>query len=938
MELVSGFPLLLQQFTALFKKNLLLAWRHKVGTTVHLFSSFFFIFLIFCIEKAINVHNASSPENKSVTDPEPLVSPPIPPCEDKDFIKKPCYDFVWSGDDPLINDIVDAIRDNNPGRRIPAEKVKAFRTPAEVDEWLLDNPKTCPGALHFTVRSPDVISYGVQTNSTQILRRGDGEDPTFKFQIPLQIAAEREIFRHLIDVPDFSWNISFKEFPHPAREVSSAMQNMGPVFFLASAMFAFVFQMTSLITEKELKLREAMTMMGLYDTAYWLSWLAWEGIMTVLSSLFIVLFGMMFQFKFFLVNNFLVLYLVFFLFQLNMIGFAFMLSAFISKASSSTTVGFIIFIIGFITQARFSCRLTFSFQLGGVTEIVPYKPGIPVRYRIVWSFFPPNLLAKALQILAIATDTAQRDGKEGIRLSKVSDCEDGHKSCVITIGDIYKWLVATFFLWFLLAIYFDNIVANASGVKKPMYYFLTPSYWLGSSGGKVQEGNKAVTKDHIAPEDVDVLEEENLVKQQSMEGTLDPKIAVQIRGLVKIYPGKKRPFCCCCCCCCCKETKPYTAVKGLWVNFPKDQLFCLLGPNGAGKSTTISCLTGIAPITGGDALIYDHSARSTGGMAAIRKLIGVCPQFDVLWKALTGKEHLHLFAKIKGLSPSSVEMIAHKSLEDVKLSDAASMRAGSYSGGMKRRLSVAMAFIGDPKLIILDEPTTGMDPITRRHVWDIIEEAKKGRSILLTTHSMEEADILSDRIGIMAKGKLRCIGTSIRLKSRFGSGFIANVSFRGSSDPQNHEAVKHFFKQHLDVIHKNETNSYLTFVIPQEKEGRLPSFFAELEHRQQEFGIVDIQLGLTTLEEVFLNISRQAELDAAMAEGRLVTLTLTSGESVEIPVGAKYATIPKTESEEHPQGLMVEVYWDQDETGKLCIAGHSSETPVPRNIDPRSLH
>lgn len=84
------------------------------------------------------------------------------------------------------------------------------------------------------------------------------------------------------------------------------------------------------------------------------------------------------------------------------------------------------------------------------------------------------------------------------------------------------------------------------------------------------EGNKAVTKDHIAPEDVDVLEEENLVKQQSMEGTLDPKIAVQIRGLVKIYPGKKRPFCCCCCCCCCKETKPYTAVK-----VKKKKIFCI---------------------------------------------------------------------------------------------------------------------------------------------------------------------------------------------------------------------------------------------------------------------------------------------------------------------------------------------------------------------------
>lgn len=100
------------------------------------------------------------------------------------------------------------------------------------------------------------------------------------------------------------------------------------------------------------------------------------------------------------------------------------------------------------------------------------------------------------------------------------------------------------------------------------------------------------------------------------------------------------------------------------------------------------------------------------------------------------------------------------------------MRDESYSGGMRRRLSVAVALIGNPKLVILDEPTTGMDRITRRHVWDIIENTKKGRAIFLTTHTMEEADILSDRIGIMAKGRLRCIGTSIRLKSKFGTGFM----------------------------------------------------------------------------------------------------------------------------------------------------------------------
>lgn len=176
--------------------------------------------------------------------------------------------------------------------------------------------------------------------------------------------------------------------------------------------------------------------------------------------------------------------------------------------------------------------------------------------------------------------------------------------------------------------------------------------------------------------------------------------------------------------------------------------------------------------------------------------------------------------------------ISSKLLEDVKLSEASHMRSSSYSGGMKRRLSVAVALIGDPKLVILDEPvckrkfslygqptiyviclcillhnlqTSGMDPITRRHVWDIIGEAKKERAIVLTTHSMEEADILSDKIGIMAKGRLRCIGTSIRLKSKFGTGFIANVSFTRSIDGENpsnseavattrHEAVKEFFK------------------------------------------------------------------------------------------------------------------------------------------------
>ncbi|KAJ0985553.1 hypothetical protein J5N97_003909 [Dioscorea zingiberensis] len=929
MELQTGGRLIWQQYKALMKKNAILTWRHKRSAFLKLFSSLFFIFLIFCIDKAARSRAGSAYDN--VYDPEALISPPIPPCEEKFFIKPPCFDFVWSGNgSDRVGQIVMGIMKNNPGRSIPPEKVISFTTADEVDAWLGSNQLRCPGALHFIERNSSVISYGIQTNSTPVAKRGKYEDPTFKYQIPLQIAAEREIARSLIGDPNFSWVVGLKEFAHPATEIFSVIAKAGPTFFLAIAMFGFVFQISSLVTEKELKLRQAMSIMGLYESAYWLSWLMWEALLTLLSALFTVLFGMMFQFNFFLHNSFAVLFLVFFLFQLNMLGFAFMISAFVSKSSSATTFGFSIFIIGFLTQLV----TTFGF---------PYASNFSHTYRIIWSFFPPNLLAKALDLLGNATATSQ---DEGISWRRLGECTADETDCVITIEDIFKWLISTFFLWVILAIYLDNIIPNSNGVRKSIFYFLKPSYWTGKGGDKEEEGSLCScidpipTPDNVTPDDEDVIAEEAIVKQQAAQAVIDPNVAVQMRGLTKTYPGAMNVGCCKC-----QRTPPYHAVKGIWLNLEKNQLFCLLGPNGAGKTTAINCLTGITPVTGGDALIYGYSIRSSVGMSNIRKIIGVCPQFDVLWDALSAREHLHLFAGIKGLPPSTIKSVAEKSLAEVKLDGAAQVRAGSYSGGMKRRLSVAIALIGDPKLVFLDEPTTGMDPINRRHVWDIIEDAKKGRAIILTTHSMEEADILSDRIAIMAKGKLRCIGTSIRLKSKFGSGYITNVSFAGNTPAQSQntnadssetqvELVKQFFRNRLGVEPKEENQTFLTYVIPHEKEGLLADFFAELQDREEEFKISDIQLGLTTLEEVFLNIARQAELESSSAEGNLVTLRLSSGASVQVPKGARFIGIPGTETLENPGGLMVEVFWEQDDFGDLCISGHSAETPIPTNVQP----
>ncbi|XP_051123316.1 ABC transporter A family member 2-like isoform X2 [Andrographis paniculata] len=791
---------------------------------------------------------------------------------------------------------------------------------------MLSDPMKCPGALHFIDRNATVISYGLQTNSTPLIRRGLFERPT-KFQIPLQLAVEREIARTLVGDTGFRWAVNLKEFAHPSIKVFSAVQTAGPTFFLAIAMFSFVFQISSLVTEKELKLRQAMTMMGLYDTAFWLSWFSWEGILGLLSSLFIVLFGMMFRFKFFLHNSFAVVFLLFFLFQLSMTGFAFMLSAFISKSSSSTTVGFFVFIIGFTTQVV----TVFGF---------PYSNMFSNTYRIVWSFFPPDLLAAGLKLLSDATETP-RD--PGVSWSGRTKCAPKDTECVITMNDIYLWLVGTSCLWFVLAIYFDNIFPNSSGVRKPLFYFLSPRYWTGKGGNKSEEGSicsctsSIPASEDVGQDDEDVQDEETIVKQQDREGVVDSLVAVQLRGLEKIYAGSTKMGCCKC-----KRTSPYHALKGIWLNFPKDQLFCLLGPNGAGKTTIINCLTGVTPVTGGDALIYGNSIRNSTGMLNIRRMIGVCPQFDVLWDALSGQEHLHLFACIKGLTRASVTSVVHNLLTEVKLTEAAKVRAGTYSGGMRRRLSVAIALIGEPKLVILDEPTTGMDPITRRHVWDVIEGAKRGRAIILTTHSMEEADILGDRIAIMAKGRLRCLGTSIRLKSRFGTGFIANVSFsedvlgtpsRGETFNTNqHIAVKEFFKSRLNVSPKEESKSFLTFVIPHEKEKLLQKFFAELQERQKKFGIADIQLGLATLEEVFLNIAKKAELENAASEESFATLTLNTGVSYQVPIGARFIGLPGTESTDNPGGTMVEVYWQQDDSGALCVSGNSNIAPVPPHV------
>lgn len=211
-----------------------------------------------------------------------------------------------------------------------------------------------------------------------------------------------------------------------------------------------------------------------------------------------------------------------------------------------------------------------------------------------------------------------------------------------------------------------------------------------------------------------------------------------------------------------KKFKEKTAVKNLNLTVNKGELYSLLGVNGAGKSTTIKMLSCLIPVTEGDAFLSGHSVVSDS--MKVKQVINVSPQETAVAEKLSVRENLELIARIYGFNKNESKQRAQEFIEKFGMEEYAKSRAKTLSGGLKRRLSIAMALITEPEIIFLDEPTLGLDVLARRELWRIIEKLKGKITIILTTHYLEEAEALSDRIGIMAKGELKAVGTSDELK------------------------------------------------------------------------------------------------------------------------------------------------------------------------------
>jgi ABC-2 type transport system ATP-binding protein len=222
-----------------------------------------------------------------------------------------------------------------------------------------------------------------------------------------------------------------------------------------------------------------------------------------------------------------------------------------------------------------------------------------------------------------------------------------------------------------------------------------------------------------------------------------------------------------------KRYKDLTAVDGLDLTVEQGELFALLGVNGAGKTTTIKMLSCLTRPDSGDAFLNGHSIISQ--TAQVKAIIGVSPQETAVAPNLSVRENLQLMCGVHGFSKEKSKLKIENILAQFGLNSVQNKRAGKLSGGWQRRLSIAMALIGEPEILFLDEPTLGLDVLSRSELWDVINGLKGQITMILTTHYMEEAEALSDRIGIMRDGRLLALGTAAELKAQTGEDKFENA-------------------------------------------------------------------------------------------------------------------------------------------------------------------
>ncbi|XP_053563240.1 ABC-type organic anion transporter ABCA8 isoform X2 [Bombina bombina] len=569
-------------------------------------------------------------------------------------------------------------------------------------------------------------------------------------------------------------------------------------FAIAMCYVSMTYLLAIYVTRERSETREIMKMMRVKDLAFWLSWgLLYSGYVLILANL------MTLVTKYFMLleSSYGVVMFLFFLYGISSICITFMLSALFRNPRVTAIAGF------FIT-------LFFS-----ALSLLLLSRDLPKAFEVILSIFPPFAFSVGL----IQSVHLELDG-QGVYFSDV-------------MGDSSHLLISFFMLildsilYMALTLYFDKILQDKYGMKYEPLFFLRSSYW---------------SRDKMIPTKADTDGSGEIVMPDFVEKVpteLRERRAIRINNVKKIYTGKD---------------KKDEALKGLNLDIYEGQITCVLGHSGAGKTTLLNILSGICPATSGSATVYNYNLLDMDHLDEIKKRVGFCPQADIKFDPLTVIENLKVFAKIKGIPSNQVDMEVLKIISDLQITDIQHVEANKLSGGQRRKLTLGISLIGNPQILLLDEPTAGMDPCSRQNIWAILKRRKADGVTLFSTQFMDEADILADRKAVISNGTLKCVGTSLFLKRKWGIGYHLRMRVSRSCD---HEHITSLIKQHISTAKFTARNEEeLTYTLPFENMDSFSGLFSHLDkHVGQD--ILSYGVSMTTLDDVFLKLEGGAEIE-----------------------------------------------------------------------------
>uniref|UniRef100_A0A7N9AXI4 P-type phospholipid transporter n=1 Tax=Mastacembelus armatus TaxID=205130 RepID=A0A7N9AXI4_9TELE len=663
----------------------------------------------------------------------------------------------------------------------------------------------------------------------------------------LQDVIEHGIIRAMTGTKE-KMGVYIQQMPYPCYVDDIFLRVMSrsmPLFMTLAWMYSVAIILKGVVYEKEARLKETMRIMGLDNGILWFSWFISSLIPLLISAGLLVL--LLKKGNLLPYSDPGVVFLFLGSFAVVTIMQCFLISTAFARANLAAACGGIIY---------------FTLYLPYVL-CVAWQDYIGFGAKVFASLLSPVAFGFGCEYFALFEEQGVGIQWQNLVSSPLKEDDFSLRTTIII-------MYFDSFLYGVLTWYIEAVFPGQYGIPRPWYFPFTKSYWFGEKDGtssKVCSLFPAVC-----------IEEE--------PAHLQP--GVYIENLVKVYRHGKK-----------------LAVDGLTLGFYEGQITSFLGHNGAGKTTTMSILTGLFPPTSGTAYILGRDIRTE--LSTIRQSLGVCPQHNVLFSMLTVEEHIWFYARLKGLSEQQVKGEIEQILQDTGLPHKRTSRTSTLSGGMQRKLSVALAFVGGSKVVILDEPTAGVDPYARRGIWDLLLQYRQGRTIILSTHHMDEADILGDRIAIISHGKLCCVGSSLYLKNQLGTGYYltlvkkdpepslsscrnssSTVSFTkkeesasvSSSDAglgSEHESeaatiasicdvslISGLILRHVPAARLVEDLGHeLTYVLPYTaaKDGAFVELFKDLDQKLPELGISSYGVSDTTLEEIFLKVAEDNGVD-----------------------------------------------------------------------------